>query len=310
MVRSITQSTREKQIKALCEGTLYSFVRWEGQYKSGKSKFVCSCSLHGQWVVSSETFVNAGTRCATCSVERSKKEYTTPVHIRESQILERCKETGYKFLSWETFYENNESFMKMYCSLHGDFVIKFSKYVSSKQGCKKCGRQRQIKSATTPQEVRMKAITETCQQKGYEFIEWVNFTGKCQDKLRIECKNHGEWLVSVSHFLNHKNGCPSCCNGGFKSNKAGCLYLLVSECSGYLKVGITNTLARRIRELQFNTPFHFKVLEVKNFEKGEDAKKWEQVFHSHFKSAQMSSFDGATEWLKWDSEITRWFHFI
>lgn len=310
MTRKVSQDEREKQIHDLCKGTHYSFIGWDGEYKNGRSKFFCKCNLHGAWSTSSEKFVNSGTRCWDCSVQRNKTKFTVPIDQREIQINERCKETSTRFLGWVGNYNNNESLIKLECPSHGVFNIRFTKFVLSGQGCASCGRERQIKSAICDTQIRIESIEKTCENRGYTFVEWVKPTGRCTDKLLIKCPQHGNWLVSISHFLNHKTGCPTCGVGGFKSNKAGFLYLLTSECSGYMKIGISNDVSRRFRELKYNTPFDFKIIRVKSFESGEDAKGWEILFHSIFENANMKNFDGATEWLKWNGEIPLWFDFI
>lgn len=310
MTRKIYQKEREEQIHRLCKGTQYSFISWHGEYKNGRSKFFCKCEFHGEWLVCSEKFVNSGTRCRVCSAEKNRKKLTVSVVIREKQINQRCQETSLKFLGWTTQYENNESVITLECAKHGIFNIRFSKFALTKQGCSSCGRERQIKSAICDAKVRMAAIENACGIRGYTFVKWVKSTGKCSDKLIISCPEHGRWSVSISHFLNHKTGCPTCGVGGYKSNKEGFLYLLVSECGGYVKIGITNDISRRMKELRYNTPFSFEILKVKNFKSGEDAKKWEMLFHSNFENASMRNFDGATEWVKWNNEIPLWFDFI
>jgi hypothetical protein len=142
------------------------------------------------------------------------------------------------------------------------------------------------------------------------FEGWVTEYESCESKMTISCSQHGRWVVDVSHFLNHETGCPTCGIGGFKSNSPGYLYLLVSDCGGYLKVGVSNNIQRRFRELKYSTPFGFNAIRIKYFAIGQNAIQWEKIFHSTFKSANMIDFDGATEWLKWDSEIPLWFDFI
>lgn len=310
MAARIPQHVREEQIKSLCEGTIYSFVGWEGEYKNKYSKFICSCSKHGQWPVTVDSFTNNDTRCSQCGIDANGLRYAVPKEKREKQIRERCEVTSYIFNGWVDVYKNNESKICLTCPSHGDFIISFSKFALMNQGCRQCGRERQVKSAQIDESIREKQIENRCFMDGYIFKGWVNSNRKSNAKVRIECIHHGEWLVSVSHFLNHRTGCPSCNVPGFKSNQPGFLYLLASEGGQHLKVGITNNKERRIKELRRDTPFDFHLLRIKYFKNGRHAADWEKSFHDSFTSSGLKNFDGATEWLKWNPEIPQWFDLI
>lgn len=310
MTARIPQEVREQQIAELCEGTIYSFVGWVGKYIGKKSRFSMKCEKHGIWVTNSASFVHSRGRCAQCGIEKNAAKYVVPTHVRERQILDKCETTGDIFLGWESSHKNNESNIHLKCQNHGDFIIKFSKYVLGGQGCSICGRERQKKAATIDKEKRLFQINKRCLEIGYTFEGWVTEYESCESKMTISCSQHGRWVVDVSHFLNHETGCPTCGVGGFKGNSPGYLYLLASDCGGYLKVGVSNNIQRRLRELKYNTPFGFNAVRIKCFAIGQNAIQWEKIFHSTFKNANMVDFDGATEWLKWDNEIPLWFDFI
>ncbi|AFZ77610.1 hypothetical protein H391_gp56 [Klebsiella phage JD001] len=55
------------------------------------------------------------------------------------------------------------------------------------------------------------------------------------------------------------------------------------------------------------TPFEFKLLEYIRFNNGIDAMLMEKELLKSYKTANFSGFDGATEWLLWDSKILKEF---
>lgn len=233
MPAKISQEKREKQIKELCEGTIYSFVGWDGKYKNCYSKFIYRCEEHGEWSVRVDSFITNGRRCPSCCGNRpfSQEE-------REKQIKELCEGTTYSFAGWDGEYKNNNS------------------------------------------------------------------------KFICRCEAHGEWSVSVNDFINSSKRCASCANYGYNPIKKGTLYCLRSECGQFVKIGISNNHKQRFAALNRSTPFDFHVIELFTHEDGSRAREWEKLFHQSFTSANLTGFDGCTEWLKWDPKIPEWFRFI
>ncbi|MNR19483.1 hypothetical protein D3C85_1362770 [compost metagenome] len=69
-----------------------------------------------------------------------------------------------------------------------------------------------------------------------------------------------------------------------------------------LKVGITNNPKIRFMALRSDTPFVFSVVGFLKMAGHEVAKK-EKTIHEKYMSAQLSGFNGCTEWLRYDDEI-------
>lgn len=69
--------------------------------------------------------------------------------------------------------------------------------------------------------------------------EWDN-------RLSIECRNHGVWHPSVSNFINNGGRCPTCTGGGgFKPELPSSLYVL--DAGKFTGFGISGKLKNRLR---------------------------------------------------------------
>lgn len=120
--------------------------------------------------------------------------------------------------------------------------------------------------------------------------------------LTICCPTHGLYRATLDTFVRQRCGCPSCASGGFKPHRDAALYVLKSECGGYLKVGISGDLGKRIGKLEVETPFRFK-LDCFRVLEGFSARAIEKRAHLQFESAGLNGFDGSTEWLKANPSI-------
>ena len=117
-------------------------------------------------------------------------------------------------------------------------------------------------------------------------------------KLTIYCKEHGPFdQVPNSHLSGR--GCPKCAKTAYDTDKPGFVYMLLSSCGRFMKVGITNKPKQRFSELRTHTPFMFTVLSVYSM-LGGDAPKVEKQAHKLMQSAKLKGFSGATEWFRHD----------
>ena len=115
-----------------------------------------------------------------------------------------------------------------------------------------------------------------------------------QSKVAIECNEHGIfWQKPNNHIMG--NGCPSCAISGFKPKNMAWVYFLMAD--GFVKVGVSNNIKQRMRQLRKSTPFEFIVFSsIKT--NGKDALRIEKKYHDSYDSANLHGFNGATEWLK------------
>jgi hypothetical protein len=60
----------------------------------------------------------------------------------------------------------------------------------------------------------------------YKFVGWEGDTYKnAYSRVVIQCSEHGEFGVGISHFVNQGTRCPDCANTGFNYRKAGSIYI-------------------------------------------------------------------------------------
>jgi len=360
----IPQEQREQQIKQLCEGTLYSFTGWDGEYKNSQSRVVIKCESHGVQSITIANFIHGYSRCTGCRYEKARRtnvrseqetvlllqskgfqflrwkepyvnqysvaifhceahgEYEKDVahallrdakcqkcsglyrwsrEEREQQITN--KNRRYKFLGWVTDYKNNSSRIKMQCEFGHEWNVSLASYLDKPIGCPRCG------GTGRYEEQELIERMNDSLKEGTKFLRWVNGYGNHR-KAIFECCLHGEWTTSASSVIHQGSGCPACAVSGFNPTLKGYVYCLRSEDGQSVKVGISNYLSKRIRQLKRNTPFDFHLIENVKFENGHHARQLEKLFHQSFASANLTGFDGATEWLKWTPEIQGWFRFL
>ena len=303
MAARIPQHVREEQIRSLCEGTIYSFVRWEGEYRGVRSKFIYTCEEHGERIGKVEHFLN-GTRCLKCGV--AKRVFTK--EERELQFKEEFENSTYRFVKWSNFNGGNTSRAVFGCEKHGEWETRVSCFVAGHR-CPECGVESAKKLQRFDSEMRTKEITLLCEENGYTFKGWCDGYQNARSLFRCECQVHGEWNVGFSAFK-HGTRCPACAKTGFDPVKPAWLYCLVSKENSLIKVGITNNLETRVSQLRHYTPFDFEVVETIRKEDGYVIQKLEKLFHREFLSANLKGFQGCTEWLKWNHEIPLWFRLL
>ena len=127
-------------------------------------------------------------------------------------------------------------------------------------------------------------------------------------KLTITCPEHGDFKQIPSSHL-QGSGCPKCAKHGFNPAKSATMYAIRSDCGQYMKIGITNDFKQRFSQLRKATPFDVSVIERIEYD-GQTARQFEKMFHNEFESAGFVGFDGATEWLRWSTEIQYWLRLL
>lgn len=99
----------EHKLKRVTNGTIYRFLKWEGDRWGMHRKAVFECELHGQWVSTFNNFYRMGKRCKGCA----KKGYKTSK-----------KGTLYFLLS------ENKNFLKIGISNNADIRLRQLKHAT------------------------------------------------------------------------------------------------------------------------------------------------------------------------------------
>lgn len=304
MSKRISQETRERQISDLCNGTQYSFVKWCDKYINCRSKFICRCESHGEWVVAVDNFMK-GSRCPTCA---GVKRWTSDE--RELQISELCNNTQYSFKNWVATYSGKDSNFICHCESHGDYITSVHSFINLGHRCQMCSGYKSSIRRRTSKENRESKIKNLMTGTPYSFIGWNGEYKNRNSVFNYSCSFHGRCSVSVTKFINDGVRCPSCANKGYNISLSGVLYALRSEDGLVVKVGISNVVNKRLTQLRRSTPFNFETIELLHFEDGSLPPEFEKMFHDKFDNAGLSGFDGCTEWLKWTPDIQYWFRLL
>ena len=121
-------------------------------------------------------------------------------------------------------------------------------------------------------------------------------------RVSVKCSLGHEISALPSRFSQRPN-CNECNGGGYKTSRKGYLYILRHESENFYKVGISNIPEQRFKQLVRSTPFNFDIVGVYSDVDGKKALSAETKMHKMFDSANLSGFDGATEWLVADGSI-------
>lgn len=294
-----SKEERVNQIKSECKKKGIKFLGFLNGYKNSFSKIILSCNKHGSWNTGTiNGLVNSGKGCPECG---GAKIFTEKERI--NQVLDKCKGTNYKFLGLVGVYSGTYTKLNMNCCLHGGWnSTSIHKFLNQSQGCRECGFTKISKSKAPKIGSRVNQIKARCKEKGYLFIGFSDGYKNSSSRIIIKCNDHGEWKPTIHDFVNGKFGCAGCAKTGFDDNKIAHLYCLISECNSFIKVGISNNINNRIRQLTRHTPFKFNVFNKIELD-GIVARNNERSILDKFTNANLSGFDGSTEWLLYNEQI-------
>lgn len=282
----------QKRIDDKCATLGYAFVRFLQPWKGNKTKFEMKCIKHGVFQASIDNFLSLGRKCTKCT-----KTYRYTQQEREEQLADLCCKTPYRFIGWENVYKSHKSKAVFHCEKHGEFLTIVNDFVSKGTRCAKCA-GKYVRTQTE----REQQLRNLCEGSGFSFVMWENgYTGD-RSKAIFNCARHGNWIARPDNFIFKGTRCPKCMKTGFNRDKKGVVYFLQSEDSKYIKVGISNSFNRRIKELRRATPFNFSVVGIYHHS-GQTVYDIENHFHRNFTPAGFRDFDGCSEWLVMNEKL-------
>ena len=266
----------------------YSLV----EYVNSRSKIRIICPEHDVFEQLANNHLVLKRGCPQCAIERRK--LTTKEFIRYAREV-HGDHYDYSLVEYKNAYTS----VKIICPEHG--VFEQHPYMHKQgNGCPQCAVKQQC---LTTKEFVARAREVHGHKYDYSLVEYVRFSIKVQ----IICPEHGVFEQRPDTHLYRKQGCPQCAETGFNPLEPGTLYVLTDDkqCPTLLKVGITNNLKQRLRQLQRRTPHPVVKLVSYPFPHGADAYKLEQDVHKVFRelNARLKGFDGATEWFEYSPVI-------
>lgn len=273
------------------------------------TRLIFLCGKHGAWRTTTYKSFMRGAGCNQCGMEKLFKAVGNTKRITEADWIERFVSTG-KFHSGHSFKrmhkvnrwvvscsvcKSDEFSVAGLCS--GEFEVDQCLLKLGKPPCRCAGTM-----MLTPDQ-RIYMMNKIASDRGIAFIGWDDVFYKNPKSIAVlSCKEHGEFKCRYDSFLYVGSGCPSCTTRGFRPSKRSVVYALISDCDGYIKIGISNKPKQRMKELTRSTPFKFSVHSMLRM-RGACARHLEKSVQSNFMSAGFRGFCGATEWLRYDPAI-------
>lgn len=256
------------------------------------SKIKIICPKHGVFEQRLDHH-RGGSGCQKCRSDkmRAAQSYSAEDFIKKAGTAHGC---GYDYSL--VVYENGNSKIKIICPKHGIFEQRAKNHLAGR-GCPECGRGKVSDAKRSNFDSFTKSAIAVHGDK-YEYPEQAYKTG--HTKVRIICPIHGEFFQTPANHLNGR-GCASCGRYGFRDDIEAVLYVLRSDCTRYVKIGITGNLELRIEQLKRSTPFGFKTAFTFDMP-GKAARPMEAYAHRQSTNAGFTDFNGATEWQHADDQ--------
>lgn len=173
----------------------YSLV----EYNGFKENIKIICKEHGLFNQRAQLHLN-GAKCMNC--------YKESRNISHDEFIERCyKIHNFKYDYSNTFFTSSKKKVDIICSIHGNF--KQPSYIHLKgSGCPKCAR---VSHRISQSDFIKRSIVVHNNLYDYSLVKYINHS----TKVKIICKEHGEFNQTPNNHMIHKKGCSKC-NGGVK----------------------------------------------------------------------------------------------
>ncbi len=163
----------------------------------------------------------------------------------------------------DSIYDGVKNKFTYVCPKHGKRTQVAGDHMRG-SGCGACGDEDQATRAFLKAQ---KKFFETIKKiHNYDYSESIYWGGL--SPFTFYCPTHGyKTVLAQNHAVG--SGCPDCAISGFKPDKPAILYYLKHIESGYYKSGITNRTVKERFESRYK---EFKIIQITEFEKGQDAK--------------------------------------
>lgn len=248
------------------------------------------CKLHGKFSIIYDAH-RSGKGCKKCGEISRRSARLKPY----SEFLERARKVhGSKYSYIKESYSNLSSKMEIVCRKHGVFLQLPEKHLSG-HGCKYCSN----KGPVTYDNFLSRSAEKHDYKYDYSLVDASLFDRNIETfKVEIICPVHGNYTQTARNHIQGQ-GCRKCMKCGFNISKPGSLYILVSKCSRYIKIGITNRdIYIRVKEINKKSPYDFQLEYSRTFADGEQLLNFETTILNYL-SAQMITtkhvFSGSTE---------------
>ena len=269
-------------------------------YSNSKDSVNVICTTCDKHFKSSYGTMVKGAGCPVCSAKVGglKQRSNTEEFIQKAKAVH-----GDKYDYSLSHYVRSNDKVDIFCNTHQESFSMTPNTHLSGCGCPKCALEYLSEISRKSQE----QFLVDARAKHGDFYNYDKSVYKTvNEKLIITCPYHGDFWQKPSQHTHQGTGCPNCGNNGYKTNKAGHIYVLVSD--KYTKVGITNKNPKiRCKFIANDSGQDFKIHKFFHFEDGQVPMDIEtkvlQTLRQSYESPS-EKFSGSTEcFLNLDPEV-------
>ncbi|MGL5963015.1 MAG: GIY-YIG nuclease family protein [Fusobacteriaceae bacterium] len=197
----------------------------------------------------------------------------------EKSWIDLIDKVGFKFVSWAMGFNGNSSFATICCKECG-----YSSTIPLKniKVCPICNRVENPIITAKVVDVDAVPVVDVPKPKG-------SF---------ISLRRKPAVLNMYRDTLPTSPTAPAKKAGGYRKDKKGYLYFMLSSNKRFCKIGISNVPDQRMEQLTKATPFDFKKIAQFEHDNGKIAQMMEASLHRKYKddNCGFKKFDGASEW--------------
>lgn len=176
-------------------------------YINSITKVSIKCKKHGAFKQLPSNHLK-GQGCSICGYS----ERTNKTKLSQEDFLSRIIKIHKDKLNFSKVnYINIRTYVDVICKIHGEFRQRPDSLLAG-IGCAKCSNFIKTKNAIDSRRVSKEEFlrrVETIHKDTYDY-KLVEFS-KISDKIKVLCRKHGEFKVSVANHLKG-SGCPTCGN--------------------------------------------------------------------------------------------------
>lgn len=205
------------RIKRKCVEYGYTFVGWDGEYNSTKTKLTLSCSKHGVFNTTNiSEFLFKGAGCRGCKSDKLKQG-----RLQKEEFLKRihnkCNEYGSTFVSIDGKYIGVSTNIVIKC-VHGEYVVDGKTFIHQSCGCKQCcAINHSLAQATTFADFEPSIIAK-CKKYNQVLNGVVGVYKDTRSEISLTCLTHN--LTYTYKITNAIHGNSSMCPCCIKQNRS------------------------------------------------------------------------------------------
>lgn len=177
------------------------------------------CNIHGRILQTPKTHLNSKHGCPECALQNTR--LTQEEFIRRSIL-----KYGNKFDFSKTKFINFTTPVIIICPIHGEFSVLPKIFLADQviYGCPKCGNSKKGDWMRVSEEEFLKKCEYIYGVGRFDFsrMNFIDMSKEvciiCHEKDPITGKEHWEFWVSPTRFINDNLGCPQC-SSGLKQSK-------------------------------------------------------------------------------------------